>query len=235
MYANNETGQIFALEEIAAQARALNPEILIHSDAVQAIGKTAFNFSSLGLDMITVSGHKLGALSGVGALVLKNGFEFEPQILGGPQEQYLRAGTENVLGIVSLGEAAKHIRKNLKQRIACLGELKKEALEIIGRDLPQAVVHCRGISSLPNTLSLRIPGILADDLVVAMDLEGVLISSGAACASGKPEPSHVLVAYGLSPAEARETIRLSFTAELSLEDLRLGLKTLVHCVKRMQA
>lgn len=233
MLANNETGGIQPVREIAQIVRACQRKVLVHCDAVQALGKIPFTFAELGVDMLSISAHKIGGLTGVGALVLRRHMEISPLLRGGPQESKLRAGTENVFGIISFGLAAKYIQEDLAKRCAAMRERKTMLETVLRTELSQSVfLHVK--DSLPNTLSVRIPGVKADDLVVALDLRGIQISSGAACSSGKPDPSHVLLAMGLSREEARETIRLSLRAETPLPDLERAARTLVQCVRGME-
>ncbi len=235
MLANNETGHVFPLAALTAAIRERSPGVFIHSDAVQLVGKGPLSFSALGVDALTLSGHKLGALGGVGALVLAEGAPLEPLLRGGAQEGYLRAGTENVLGIVSLGVAARVIRSNLRARILRMREGTQFLRALLSAELPYVRWNTPEEGALPNTLSLTIPGVPADDLVVAMDLEGVGISSGAACSSGKPLPSHVLLAMGRSMAEARSTIRLSLEASYETDQLERAARVLIQCVKRFNS
>jgi cysteine desulfurase len=237
MLANNENGEIFPVSEFAAQAQKLQPQAYFLCDAVQALGKISISFDQLGVDFLTLSGHKLGALAGVGALVIGERAQQQALLLGGPQESRWRAGTENVLGIISFGIAARIARLELEARCQRMLSQRDWLLACLQRELPQLIVNFSSArisdqGCLPNTLSLRVPGIKADDLVAALDLEGVSISSGAACASGKPLPSHVLLARGFSAEAARETIRVSLRAEYNSGELEYAAQALVRCVRR---
>jgi cysteine desulfurase len=218
MAANNETGVVNDIVTIANEARRLAPSALVHTDAAQIIGKMPFRFDESGLDCITLSGHKLGALTGVGALIIREGVRVAPYLVGGSQEAKLRGGTENVLGIASLGMAASEIVEQGVARGTAMQRVRDRFETELVAALPMCEVNGRQANRLPNTSSVYIPGIRADDLVVALDLEGIYISSGAACSSGKPEPSHVLVAMGQSDERVRATVRLSFRAEHGNED-----------------
>lgn len=234
MLANNETGEIFPVGEICQGVKSYSSEVLFHTDAVQTLGRVELSFAQLGVDMMSLSGHKIGALPGIGALIVRKDLYPSGMLKGGPQEFRWRAGTENVPGILSFGMAARVAKNTLKKR----AEAMKCASDLVLRELtsrfPDLSLNFRGVPRLPNTLSLRIPGITADDLVVALDLEGVLISSGAACASGKPEPSHVLLAMGFTDREARETIRISFSGAQSEQDLARAIQSLTTCISRMR-
>jgi len=234
MLANNETGQILPVSELSAAIKNARGDILLHSDAVQMIGKVPLSFADLGIDILTISGHKIGAFTGTGALIVKKKMENYPLIKGGPQESRWRAGTENVPGIVSLGIAAAMLKNQEKARWHKMQSLRDELLNQLRAGVPDLVVNLSGQERLPNTLSLRIPEVKADDLVVALDLENILISSGSACSSGKPEPSHVLLASGLEENEARETIRISLRADHSLTQIQHAAEKLLSCIAKMR-
>lgn len=219
MVANNETGVVNDIADISTAIRTHFPKLIIHTDASQAFGKLEIDFSTLDVDMITISGHKFGALSGVGALVAKPGLSLSPLIVGGSQEGKLRGGTENVTGILSMGLAVEELKKSGSQRILRATELRdrfeSEILPLLGG----ISIQGRNARRLSNTSNVSIAGVRADDLVVALDLEGILISTGAACSSGKIDPSHVLLAMGLTEEQARSTIRVSFRGDESPEVL----------------
>lgn len=233
MAANNETGHIYRVADQFAKIKEAYPEVVIHTDAVQLSGKVNFKFDELNADIITLSGHKLGSLPGVGALVMNKHLQIQSLLLGGAQELRYRAGTENVVGIVSFGLAAVEMTlKSLKLSESLMQQREFLRLEI-SRRLPTCRILFAEHELLPNTLSLHFPGIVADDLVVALDLKGISSSSGSACASGKPLPSHVLRAYGFSETEAREVLRLSLTGEDSMTELEQAVNDLSDCVNRL--
>lgn len=213
MSANNETGVINDLQGVVATVRSITPEAVIHTDASQLVGKGLFSMQSLGVDAVTLSGHKFGALTGVGALVVRNGIDLEPLLLGGAQEGKLRGGTENVLGILSLGKAASVVQRECGERIRRMQRIRDLFESVVCEAIEGCEIHGASVERLPNTCSLSIDGIRGDDVVVALDLDGILVSSGAACSSGKPEPSHVLLAMGLPEDKVRSTIRVSFRAD----------------------
>lgn len=218
--ANNETGVVQPLAEIVRLARA-HGRALVHSDAVQAVGKIPLSLDALGLDALTLSGHKFAAPKGVGALVLAEGVTLETAFLrGGGQEARLRCGTENLLGIVGMGEAAEIARAALNEEAARLAGLR-DALEARVRALaPDAVVFGEGAARLPNTLSVSVPGLEAATALIALDLANVAVSSGSACASGKVARSPVLAAMGVSPALAAGALRVSLGWNSGDADLR---------------
>jgi cysteine desulfurase len=193
--------------------RRRSPEALIHTDAAQLVGKGEVSFESVGVDLLTLSGHKLGALSGVGAIVAREGLHLLPFVRGGPQEGKVRGGTENVLGIATLGAVAEALRWDLATRIESMRRIRDEFEAAVVTSVSGCAINAAQRERLPNTSSVFIPGVRADDLVVSMDLEGILISSGAACSSGKPEPSHVLLAMGQDEERVRSTVRISFRAD----------------------
>lgn len=235
MWANNETGVLNDIPHIAAAVRSQAPRTLIHSDSAQLIGKLPVDFKRSALDAMTISGHKFGALPGVGALIVREGVSLAPQLLGGPQEQKLRGGTENLLGIVSLAAAANEVLETLSERTIAMAAVRDRFEVELRRALPDITIHGERAARLPNTSSITIPNIRGDDLVVALDLHGVQISSGAACSSGKPEPSHVLLALGQSEERARSTIRVSFRADQGAEVASRAVEVLVAAVSRMHS
>lgn len=234
MAANNETGVINNIAQLAKAVRERNRDAVIHTDAAQMVGKSPIDFNGLGVDFMTVSGHKFGALSGVGALVVKGDVEINPLILGGPQEAKLRGGTENLLGVISLNLAASDILGNGSKRFDSMRRVRDRfELEII-RAISGCSVNGSSVARLPNTSSVYIPGVRADDLVVALDLLGVGISSGAACSSGKPEASHVLLAMGQAEERVRSTVRVSFRADSEEDDAVYAAEVFIRAVNKMR-
>jgi cysteine desulfurase len=228
MHANNETGEIFPVAELTRVAKLANPNIRVHSDAVQSVGKIPVSFRQLGVDYLTISGHKLGALPGVGALIVRHGAPLVPLLRGGVQESRLRAGTENLLGIASLGRAIEVLTDQIGVREKQMRSMITRLRLGIGDTIPGVTFQTPldQAWSLPNTLSVTVPGLAADDLVVGMDTGGFLISSGAACSSGKPEPSPILRHYGLSETDARSTVRFSVRGDCTVEEVDAALARL---------
>jgi cysteine desulfurase len=217
--ANNETGVVQPLAEIVALARR-HGRALVHSDAVQAVGKIPLDFAALGLDALTLSGHKFAAPKGVGALVLAGGVTLEaPLVRGGGQEARLRCGTEALPSLVGMGEAAEIARAALETEGARLSGLR-DALEagVLAR-APDAVVFGAGAPRLPNTLSFTVPGLDAPTALIGLDLAGVAVSSGSACASGKVARSATLAAMGVSPALSAGALRVSLGWNSGAEDV----------------
>ena len=209
MLANNETGVI---QPVAAAAELVHRAGgLLHVDAVQAAGKIPCDINALGADFLALSGHKLGAPKGVGALVRRSEdlHVADPMIKGGGQERGLRGGTENVLGIVGFGAAAAAAAAGLeaeRARIAALRDRLEARLKGIS---PDAAIFGAGVARLPNTTAFAVPGVKAETALIALDLDGVAVSSGSACSSGKVAASPVLAAMGVEPALARGAIRVS--------------------------
>jgi cysteine desulfurase len=198
MFANNETGVLQPVAEVVRLARAANA--LVHCDAVQGAGKVPVDLHGLGVDYLSLSAHKLGGPTGVGALVVRAGAPFVTDRKGGGQESNRRAGTENVAGISGFGAAAE----------ASLGGLDTAGFrDRLEASLPEAKVHGSAVPRLPGTSCLSMPGVKAETQVMALDLAGICVSAGAACSSGKVTRSAVLAAMGVEPAEAEAAIRVS--------------------------
>ena len=213
--ANNETGVIQPLAEIVALARD-HGRALVHSDAVQAVGKIPLDLAGLGLDALTLSGHKFAAPRGVGAVALAEGVTLDAAFLrGGGQEGRLRGGTENLSGLVGMGEAAEIAGTQRGDALAPLRDTIEAGLRALAPDL---VVFGAGAPRLPNTLSFSIPGLDAPTALMTLDLAGVALSSGSACASGKVARSPVLAAMGVSPALAAGALRVSLGWNSTISD-----------------
>jgi len=219
MLANNETGVIQPVAEVAALARKYGA--LFHCDAVQAAGKISLDAAAIGADLITLSAHKLGGPPGIGALVVAEGLNLEPLFRGGGQERGRRAGTENLPGIAGFAAAAAAESIAIYDRVRGL----RDSLEAgIASAAPNAVIMGAGALRLPNTSAIAMPGVAAEIQVIALDLEGVMVSAGAACSAGKVGPSHVLAAMGVEPDLAASTIRVSLGWSSSEADIAHFLK-----------
>jgi cysteine desulfurase len=215
MLANNETGVIQPVAEAAALVHAAGG--LLHVDAVQGPGRISCDFKALGADLMTLSSHKIGGPQGTGALIVRDGLAVEALIKGGGQERGSRAGTENVAGIAGFGAATETVRLGWTAEAARMAALRDELEAGIRAVAPKAVVFGAEASRLPNTTLFTVPGMKAETAVIAFDLEGVAVSSGAACSSGKVAPSHVLAAMGFDPDLARGAIRVSLGYATSSE------------------
>ena len=206
MYANNETGVVQPVAEVAAIARRHGA--LFHCDAVQAAGKVALDARKVGADLVTLSAHKIGGPPGVGALVATGTTDLTPQLRGGGQEHRRRAGTENLLGIAAFAAAAAVAADEIPVYDNVVA-LRDELEAGVAAAAPEAVVLGASVDRLPNTSAIAMPGVTAETQVVALDLDGVMVSAGAACSSGKVGPSHVLAAMQVDPKIAGSTIRVS--------------------------
>ena len=230
MLANNETGVIQPIAAVAAIVHAANG--LLHVDAVQAPGRIACDMAALGADLMTLSAHKFGGPQGVGALIRRGDIHIgEPLIKGGGQERGLRAGTENVAGIAGFGAAAA-VAASLAEvsRMTALRGRIEAAIKAIA---PEAVIFGEDAPRLPNTTLFAVPGIKAETAVIAFDLNGVAVSSGSACSSGKVQTSHVLAAMGVEPALTRGAVRISLGASTSERDIEKLLDALTKVVSSL--
>jgi cysteine desulfurase len=219
MLANNETGVVQPIADVASAVHRAGGNL--HVDAVQAPGRIPCNINDLGADLLTLSGHKIGGPKGTGALIRRNAsVPFPvPLIKGGGQERRFRAGTENVPGIVGFGAAAAATSREFEAEHAQLLALRAR-LEIgLKACTPEIVIFGAEVARLPNTTLFTLPGVKAETAVIAFDLEGVAVSSGAACSSGKVGPSHVLAAMGVSSELARGTVRVSFGRDTCESDV----------------
>ena len=227
MHANNETGVVQPLAALAAVARGAG--VLFHADGVQAAGKMAVNVTELGVDLYSISGHKIYAPKGVGALYVRAGVALEAGTYGGRQERARRTGTENVPGIVAMGDAALLAAEGA--RLAALRDRLEQA--ILDR-VAHVTVNGTGGERVPNTSNLRFEGIDGEALLIALDLKGFSVSTGAACSSGAVEPSHVLLAMGLTKEEARSSIRFSLGRGNTEEQVDALVEAVVESVAHLR-
>jgi cysteine desulfurase len=220
MLANNETGVVQPVSQAARLAHEAGG--LLHVDAIQAAGRIPCNINELGADLLTLSGHKMGGPKGAGALVKRQAMLHvaDPLLRGGGQERGARAGTENVPGIAGFGSAAALAQQELATANARMAALRDRLEAGLKAEMPQGLVFGAETERLPNTTLFALRGVKAETAVIALDLEGIAVSSGAACSSGKVAPSHVLAAMGVAPALARGAIRLSLgptTSEVEID------------------
>jgi cysteine desulfurase NifS len=228
MMANNETGSIQPIAELIAIAK--ESEVLFHTDAVQAIGKIPVDVEALNIDLLTISGHKIYGPKGVGALFIRKGIELHPLIHGGKQESGRRAGTENLINIIGLGKTAELVAQCLPQ-MEKVRMLRDRLANGIKNLVPEAMLNGHKTERLPNTVNMTLPGIRGESLVLALDQRGVSISSGSACRSGSPEPSHALLAMSLSDEDAHCAIRLSLGLQNTRKQIDLTLSLLEEVIK----
>ena len=232
MTANNETGVVQPVEEIGKVAA--EADVYFHTDAVQAAGKIPIDVNKIGCDLLTISGHKIHAPQGVGALYVRKGTLLEAMLYGGSHERSRRAGTENVPGIIGLGKAAEIAlaaleRGDDKKMAAMRDRLERELLQLEATGL-----NGEGAPRVPNTANIYFDFIEGEALVIALDLKGVAVSTGAACSSGAIEPSHVLTAMGLRPDRARASIRFSLGKQNSEDDVEFALSLVPGTVARLR-
>jgi cysteine desulfurase NifS len=206
MTANNETGMIQPIARLAEISRKVN--VPFHTDATQAVGKIPVDVDELGIDLMTMSAHKIYGPKGVGVFYIKKGIVIEPFLHGGNQENGMRAGTENVIGIVGLGKAAELALRRLP-KMDNVRNLRDRLEKGIRHLFPDSRLNGRKEGMVPNTLSMVLPGMRGESMVMALDHKGVCISSGSACRSGSPKPSQTLMAMGLSEEDAHCTVRIS--------------------------
>ena len=233
MTANNETGVVQPMEEmgkIAAEA-----EVLFHTDAVQAVGKIPVDVKKIGCQALSLSGHKLHGPQGVGALFLKKGTQIQPLFYGGRHERSRRAGTENVAGIVGLGKAAELAMQAFADGAdKKMAELRDRLQQGILSEVEEAGVNGEGAPRVPNTTNIYFTHIEGESMVIALDLKGLAISTGAACASGAIEASHVLTAMGLRGDRPRGSIRFSLGKQNTAEDIDFALALVPSVVERLR-
>jgi cysteine desulfurase len=232
MLANNETGVIQPVAEIAARARARG--IALHTDAVQAAGKIPVDVESLGASYLVLSAHKLGGPKGIGALIVRGGAGFEPLFRGSSHERGRRGGTENAPGIVAFGVAAQQAAHELAREGARLRALRDAFESALRREVPDHVVHGAGAERLPNTVNASFPGARSDHLLMALDARGVAVSAGAACASGAVEPSPVLRAMGVPDDLAVCALRFSMGRTTTGDDVPAAARAVGESVRAVR-
>lgn len=234
MYANNEVGTIQPLQEIGKTAKERS--IAFHTDAVQAVGKIESKVNVIGCDLLSLSAHKIYGPKGVGALYIRKGFSLSPLLHGGPHERRLRAGTENVPGIVGLGKACEIASMEMEEEGKRLRSLRNRILEGLKIDGVKFILNTPvddPEESLPGTLNISFAGIEGEALLQALDLEGISVSTGSACESGSIDPSHVLFAMGISRMVAKRAIRISLGRGNTQEEIDKVIEILPKLVKRL--
>ncbi|MEO1506878.1 MAG: cysteine desulfurase NifS [Cyanobacteria bacterium J06633_23] len=232
MYANNETGVIFPVEQIGAIAKEYGATF--HVDAVQAVGKVPIDLKNSTIDLLTLSGHKLHAPKGVGALYVRRGFRFRPFLLGGHQERGRRAGTHNVPGIIALGKAAEQAREhlvNVQKEQQLRDSLETQLLALI----PDCDVNGGGTTRLPNTTNIGFKYIEGEAILFMLNQHGICASSGSACTSGSLDPSHVLTAMGLPYTILHGSIRFSLSRFTTQEDIQQVVNVMPGIVEKLRA
>jgi cysteine desulfurase len=233
MTANNETGVLQPVEDIGKIAA--EADVYFHTDAVQAAGKVSIDVKNIGCDALSISGHKMHAPQGVGALYVRRGAHLRPLFYGGRHERSRRAGTENVPGIVALGKAAELAMQGFERGDdKKMSALRDRLQQGILAQVEEAAVNCEGAPRVPNTSNIYFDHIEGEAMVISLDLKGLAVSTGAACSSGAIEPSHVLTAMGLRADRARASIRFSLGKQNSDEDIDFALALVPEAVARLR-
>jgi cysteine desulfurase len=233
MMANNEIGTIQPVEEIGRIAA--EADVYFHTDAVQAAGKLPIDVQQIGCDLLTISGHKMHAPQGTGALFVRRGTQMEPLMFGGPHERKRRAGTENLAGIVGLGTAAEMAMAALRsEKPARLASLRDRLESGILARVDEAGVYGGDAPRVPNTTNLWFDHLEGEALVIALDLKGLAVSGGSACSSGATDPSHVLTAMGVLPERARASLRFSLDAGTTEDDVDFAVTLVAEAVQRLR-
>ncbi|MBA4418399.1 MAG: cysteine desulfurase NifS [Syntrophus sp. (in: bacteria)] len=232
MYANNETGSLMPIGEIGRITR--DRGILFHSDMVQALGKIDIDAEAMNVDLISLSGHKVYAPKGVGALYVRRGVEIDNLIHGGHQEASRRAGTENVIGAVAFGRACEMVKERMGKETGRIESLRKRLLDGIMERVDHVSLNGHPARRLPNTLNLSFEYAEGESLLIALDLKGIAVSSGSACSSGSTEPSPVLSAMGIPAQSCQSAVRLSLGWGNTEADIDYALSTIPPVVKRLR-
>ena len=232
MFANNEIGTIEPIEDIAQIAKEKN--ILFHTDAVQAVGNVKIDVKSMGIDMLSLSGHKIYGPKGIGALYVRQGIDFEKFMNGGHQEKNRRAGTENTAGIVGLGKASELAKENIDNHIKQLKGLRDYYLEQVNKRISNIKINGAINARLPGNSNISFEGVNGSDLLYELDSVGICASSGSACNSEETKPSHVLSSIGLDEKEAKSALRVTFGEFNTKEEVDYLVKNLETAVKKLR-
>jgi len=232
MIANNETGTIEPIEEIGKIAA--EKEIVFHADAVQAAGKIPIDVEKLGVDLLSISAHKFCGPKGVGALYIRKGTPLNPLLYGGHSERDRRPGTEDVAAIAGMGKAAEMARVGMHEESERVRRLRDRLERGLLERVTPSWVNGGQAPRVPNTSNMTFPFIEGEAMVIALDLKGIACSTGAACSSGAVEPSHVLIALGLAPEDARATLRLSLGHQTTEEEIDFALETIPPVIERLR-
>jgi len=233
MHANNETGTLQPVEEMAALAKKRC--IPFHTDAIQTVGKIPCLLSKLGADLVSFSGHKIYGPKGIAALYVREGTPLAPIITGGSHERALRAGTENVASIVGLSHALVLATASVETEAKRLRELRDQLEQRIRAKVPGVGIKGAGAARVPNTSNMSFDAVDGESIVLGLDLLGICVSTGSACSTGDPDPSHVLLAMGLTPKEAQGSVRISLGRHTRQEDIDATVGALPDTVKRLRS
>jgi cysteine desulfurase len=232
MHANNELGTVQPLEQIGCIAK--EADVFFHTDAVQSAGKIPIDVNQFLLDLLSLSGHKLYAPKGIGALYIRGGTRLRQLLYGGHHQRGFRPGTENVAGIVGFGKAAEIARNSLANDARRLGALRNQLEHGLLHRVPHSRINGGHAPRTPNTANLVFPGVEGEALLIALDLKGLACSTGAACSSGAVEPSHVLTAIGMSAEDARASLRFSLGRHTTQADIDFALRVVTAAVEQLR-
>lgn len=232
MYANNETGVVFPIEEVGGIVKEKGA--LFHTDAVQAVGKIPLNMANSTIDMLSLSGHKLHAPKGIGALYLRKGVPFRPYMVGGHQEKNRRAGTENTASIIALGKACELAGRHMEEENTTVKGMRDRLEKELMRLIPNARINGGGAERLPNTVSIAFEFVEGEAILLLLSEKGVCASSGSACTSGSLEPSHVLRAMGVPFTCAHGSIRFSLSRFNTNEEIDLIIREVPPIIQRLR-
>ena len=233
MTANNEIGTIQPIAQIGEICRSRG--VFFHTDAVQAFGHIPIDVHKMNIDFLSLSGHKINAPKGVGAMFVRSGLKLQPVITGGGQERNRRSGTENVAGIVALGEAAEWCYKHMDEEIAHLEALRDKLIKGVLSTIPQSSLTGHPVNRLPGSCSFIFAAVEGESLVLMLDMAGICASTGSACSTGSLDPSHVLMAIGLAHEAAHGSLRLTLGRQNTMEDVDYILAELPKIVSRLRA
>ena len=230
MYVNNEVGSVNPIEEIGALIKRKNPKKIFHVDAIQAYGKYRICPKKLGIDLLSVSGHKIHAPKGTGFLYIKDKTKIKPIIYGGGQQKGMRSGTENVPGVAALGEAAMEIYEDFDTKIAHMYALKKHFIEEVTKIEGVTINGKTGEDSAPQIVSVTIQGVRSEVMLHSLEEKEIYVSAGSACSSNKPAPSKTLQGIGLNKADLEGTIRFSFCVNTTEEEIDYAVEQLKEII-----
>lgn len=232
IWVNNEVGTVQPMAEIGARCKAAG--VPLHSDAVQSFGKLPIDLDAVGCSLLTISGHKLGAPKGIGALIVRDRHLVEATIHGGGQQHGIRPGTENVAGAVALGRAALIAQRELSAHVTKVGSMRDELASRLRAAVPDLIIHAERAERAPHILSCAVPGAEAEAMLMHLDLAGVACSGGSACSTGAAEPSHVLMAMGVHRTLALSTVRFSLGHQTTADDVTRAAEVFPKVVERVR-
>ena len=232
MHINNEIGTVNDIGAIGSMLRQRG--IRFHTDAVQSFGKAPLDVQAMGIDILSLSSHKIYGPKGVGAIYIRKGIEIQPRVYGGHQERGIRSGTENLPGIIGLGKAASICRDEMDSEAQRLSQLRDGMYTRFSEEMSDVSLNGHPTKRLPGNLNLSFHGVEGEALLVALDLEGIAVSSGSACSSGSTQPSHVLTAIGLPPEEAQATLRITLGRSNTDNDVEYAIRVIIDNVNRLR-